>query len=90
MLRKLPDGVYQSGAGWILNELPQLEEQVLYDQFKAGGGFEGQYIADIAKQDNQRPIGIASTKNGISCPTLMQTQLNVLQCPSDPTDKTSA
>jgi prepilin-type N-terminal cleavage/methylation domain-containing protein len=32
-----PEGVYQSGAGWILNELPQLEEQALYDQFKAGG-----------------------------------------------------
>src|SRR3954463_15694954 len=36
-----PAGVYQSGAGWILHELPQLEEQALYDQFKAGGGFEG-------------------------------------------------
>ena len=35
-------------------------------------------------------IGIGSTKNGISCRALMQTQLKVLQCPSDPTDKTSA
>src|SRR4051812_33233089 len=31
-----PAGVYQSGAGWILNVLPQLEESVLYDQFKSG------------------------------------------------------
>ena len=32
-----------SGKGWILNTLPQLEEQSLYDQFEAGGAFEGQY-----------------------------------------------
>jgi prepilin-type N-terminal cleavage/methylation domain-containing protein/prepilin-type processing-associated H-X9-DG protein len=82
-----PDGVYQSGAGWILNELPQLEEQVLYDQFKAGGGFEGQYVRDIASKVTMQLIGIASTKNGISCPTLMQTQLTILRCPSDPSDK---
>lgn len=79
-----PAGMYQSGAGWILNELPQLEEQALYDQFKSGGGFEGQYIGDIASKVTMALIGIASTKNGISCPTLMQTQLNVLRCPSDP------
>ena len=32
-------------------------------------------------------IGIVSTKNGISCQALMQTQLKVLQCPSDTTEK---
>src|SRR3954453_13784181 len=82
-----PDGVYQSGAGWILNELPQLEEQALFDQFKTGGGFEGQYVADIASKVTKPLIGLASTKNGISCATLMQTQLSVIRCPSDPTDK---
>ena len=40
-----PPGVTQSAAGWILNTLPQLEEQSLYDQFKAGGAFEGQFEA---------------------------------------------
>jgi prepilin-type N-terminal cleavage/methylation domain-containing protein/prepilin-type processing-associated H-X9-DG protein len=75
----------QSGAGWILNTLPQLEEQTLFDQFKAGGGFEGQF-----KTPNSSPrtnIGIGSVKNGISCPDLMRTQLQILQCPSDNTDK---
>src|SRR5262245_576042 len=36
-----PSGVRQTGAGWILNMLPQLEEQPLYDKFKAYGAFEG-------------------------------------------------
>jgi prepilin-type N-terminal cleavage/methylation domain-containing protein/prepilin-type processing-associated H-X9-DG protein len=81
-----PPGVQQSGAGWILNTLPQLEEQTLYDQFKAGGGFEGQYRSVAAKLSSSN-FGLASTKNGISCPKLMQTQLQVLKCPSDPTDK---
>jgi prepilin-type N-terminal cleavage/methylation domain-containing protein/prepilin-type processing-associated H-X9-DG protein len=74
----------QSGAGWILNMLPQLEEQALYDQFKAGGAFEGQlrprsFAMTVAN------IGIASTNTakGISCPQLLQTQLQILSCPSD-------
>ncbi|HEX4412220.1 MAG TPA: DUF1559 domain-containing protein [Lacipirellulaceae bacterium] len=78
------NGAYQSGAGWILNELPELEEQALYDQFKAGGGFEGQIIPDIAGKASVPLVGIASTKNGVSCATLMGTQLKILQCPSDP------
>ena len=82
-----PAGVYQSGAGWILNSLPQLEETALYDQFRAGGAFEGQYVQDIASKVAMPLIGVGSTKNGISCGALMQTQLKVLQCPSDSTDK---
>jgi prepilin-type processing-associated H-X9-DG protein len=72
----------QTGAGWILNSLPQLEEQSLYDQFKAGGAFEGRFRvkALLVTLPN---LGIASTKNGISCPQLLQTQLQVLTCPSD-------
>src|SRR3954447_24167808 len=31
-----PAGVDQPGVGWILNMLPQLEEQPLFDQFKQG------------------------------------------------------
>jgi prepilin-type processing-associated H-X9-DG protein len=82
-----PAGVYQSGAGWILNSLPQLEETALYDQFKAGGGFEGQYVQDIASKVSMPLIGLASTKNGISCGKLMATEIKILQCPSDTTDK---
>src|SRR4051794_706762 len=37
--------VPQSGAGWILNMLPQLEETTLYDQFKQGGAFEYGYLS---------------------------------------------
>jgi prepilin-type N-terminal cleavage/methylation domain-containing protein/prepilin-type processing-associated H-X9-DG protein len=81
-----PVGVPQSGVGWILNSLPQLEEQPLFDQFKAGGAFEGQFRT-AATRLAVANCGLASTKNGISCPKLMQTVLNVLKCPSDPTEK---
>jgi prepilin-type N-terminal cleavage/methylation domain-containing protein/prepilin-type processing-associated H-X9-DG protein len=78
--------VLQNGAGWIFNTLPQLEESALYDQFKAGGAFEGRYRENSANLGNPSD-GIGSTKNGISCGALMATQLNVLKCPSDTTDK---
>jgi prepilin-type N-terminal cleavage/methylation domain-containing protein/prepilin-type processing-associated H-X9-DG protein len=78
--------IAQIGAGWIFNTLPQLEESALYDQFKAGGAFEGRYRENTANQGNSGD-GIGSTKNGISCGALMATQLNVLMCPSDTTDK---
>jgi prepilin-type N-terminal cleavage/methylation domain-containing protein/prepilin-type processing-associated H-X9-DG protein len=77
-----PPGVAQPGVGWILNMLPQVEEQSLYDQFKSAGVFEGSYqdghcrMAAIA-------TGLSSIKNGISGPDLMKTQINILQCPSD-------
>jgi prepilin-type N-terminal cleavage/methylation domain-containing protein/prepilin-type processing-associated H-X9-DG protein len=74
--------VPQVGVGWILNMLPQLEESALYDQFKAGGAFEGA-VYQQALGKVKTDAGIMSTKNGISCQALMQTQLKVLQCPSD-------
>ncbi len=79
-----PAGVDQPCAGWILNVLPQLEEQPLYDQFVQGGALEGSYTAGgggcIRPSLNK---GVGSLKNGISVPALMQTQLTVLECPSD-------
>jgi prepilin-type processing-associated H-X9-DG protein len=75
-------GLPQPGVGWILNTLPQLEEQSLYDRFKAGGAFEGSF-ADGRCRAPQLNRGLASVKNGISVPELMKTQLSVLQCPSD-------
>jgi prepilin-type N-terminal cleavage/methylation domain-containing protein/prepilin-type processing-associated H-X9-DG protein len=71
-------------AGWILNTLPQLEEQPLYDQFQQGGAFEGAYTAQGGGCRNPQPgKGMGSIKNGISVPALMQSQLPILQCPSD-------
>jgi prepilin-type N-terminal cleavage/methylation domain-containing protein/prepilin-type processing-associated H-X9-DG protein len=77
-----PAGVDQPGVGWILNMLPQLEEQPLFDQFKQGGAFEGSYQDGHCRQPAVG-FGLASIKNGISVPQLMKTQLSVLQCPSD-------
>jgi hypothetical protein len=69
-------------VGWILNILPQIEEQPLFDQFKAGGAFEGNFVAGLCARPTPNK-GLASIKNGISVPELMKTQLSVLQCPSD-------
>jgi prepilin-type N-terminal cleavage/methylation domain-containing protein/prepilin-type processing-associated H-X9-DG protein len=74
--------VPQHGVGWILNTLPQLEESALYDQFKQGGAFEGPFLQQAVGK-TMTGVGILSTKNGISCQGLMQTPLQVLQCPSD-------
>ena len=73
----------QSGAGWILNTMPQLEEQPLYDKFKAGGAFEGQFRKDFAHRTGLQDSGIISSENGVSCPQLLQTQLQILACPSN-------
>jgi len=72
----------QPAVGWILNTLPQLEEQPLFDRFRAGGAFEGTYGVGfcVSPRENR---GLASMKNGISVPELMKTQLSVLQCASD-------
>jgi prepilin-type N-terminal cleavage/methylation domain-containing protein len=60
-----------SGRGWILESLPFLEQQALYNEFKSKMGFEGRMFSG----------------QGIARPALagaMATQLPVLQCPSDP------
>jgi hypothetical protein len=77
-----PPGTPQPGVGWILNLLPQIEEQPLFDQFKQGGAFEGSYQVNRCRQPTTNR-GLASIKNGISVPELMKTQLSILQCPSD-------
>ena len=76
-------GREQPCAGWILQVLPQLEEQPLFDQFKQGGAFEGSYYAASLCRLPGPNRGLASLKNGISVPELMKTQLTILQCPSD-------
>jgi prepilin-type N-terminal cleavage/methylation domain-containing protein/prepilin-type processing-associated H-X9-DG protein len=77
-----PPGTPQPGVGWIVDMLPQLEEQPLYDKFQQGGAYEGSYqdsrcVAPAAGH------GLASIKNGISVPELMKQRLAILQCPSD-------
>jgi prepilin-type N-terminal cleavage/methylation domain-containing protein/prepilin-type processing-associated H-X9-DG protein len=76
----------QPGVGWILDMLPQIEEQSLYDEFKRGGAYEGQFRENKAHLTVGN-AGIISTKNGISCPKLLQTQLAILACPSDPSTR---
>jgi len=76
------DTTPQPAVGWILNTLPQLEEEALFDQFSAGGAFDGSFVNNLCV--SPRPDrGLASLENGISVPELMKSQLSVLQCPSD-------
>ncbi len=76
-----PDG-RGTAVGWMVKILPQIEEQPLFDQFKAGGAFEGQYIAGRGRAPAPG-FGLASEGNGVRVPDLMATQLDILQCPSD-------
>ena len=79
--------VPQSGVGWIVETLPQLEQGPLFDRFKLGGAFEGAFRADLPTTRKQANLGIFSTKNGISCFELMRTEIDVLKCPSDTSEK---
>ncbi len=79
--------VPQSGVGWIVETLPQLEQGPLYDRFKQGGAYEGRFRPDLPLARSAPNLGIFSTKNGISCPELMRTEIDVLKCPSDSSEK---
>ncbi|MEN1680085.1 MAG: DUF1559 domain-containing protein [Planctomycetota bacterium] len=78
------DGAEGGGpaSGWILETLPQMEQQALYDRFREGGAFDGvfQVGRGAAPQPN---FGLASINNGISVPELMAIEQTFLQCPSD-------
>lgn len=81
-----------TGVGWILQILPQMEQQSLYDRFRQVGAFEkgGQFpgasvCAFLGQQFPDLDLGIGSSKNGVSGPELMSTSLQGLHCPSDPT-----
>lgn len=77
-------GKYLSGKGWILSVLPQLEETALFDQFEAGGAFDGTgpFVGGLCRVGREG-FGLVSVKNGIRVPDLMKTQLPALQCPTD-------
>ena len=42
-LDTVPAGTEQPAVGWIVNTLPELEEQALFNKFKQGGAFEGSF-----------------------------------------------
>ena len=81
-----PDGE-GPGGGWILQVLPQLEEQALFDQFELGGAFEGVLpfvICTRGRVGIPGENGIGSANAGVpAAAELMSTQLPILQCPSD-------
>jgi prepilin-type N-terminal cleavage/methylation domain-containing protein/prepilin-type processing-associated H-X9-DG protein len=76
-------GKLQPAVGWIIETLPQIEQQPLFNQFKNGGAYEGKFRTGVKPTMAVPGIGIVSTKNGISCMELLKTQLDVLHCPSD-------
>lgn len=67
------DRTGRTGRGWITELLPFLEQQSLYDQFKAAGAFKGMFIQ---KEGMKRDV--PAVREG------MATQLKILHCPSDP------
>ena len=69
-------------AGWIIQALPQLEEQALYDLFKQGGAFNGFWTVGRGRSPTPG-TGLGSNENGVVVPELMATQLEMVMCPSD-------
>lgn len=68
-----------NGKGWIVDVLPQLEQQSLYDALKPG--FDG------SGGNNNNFIAVASNGRGMGrreLRTFIDDQLPVLTCPSDP------
>ncbi|QDU90231.1 hypothetical protein Pla175_36330 [Pirellulimonas nuda] len=66
------------GKGWIVDILPQLEEQALYDGMKPG------FVGDFTKSLAGRGMGLRAIRENY-----IGQQLKVLTCPSDPSATTS-
>ena len=62
----------RNGKGWIVSILPAIEQQAIYDKFALG--FAGDVNAGGGLKDPQ-------------CAQVLQTQLDALLCPSDPSSK---
>lgn len=76
-------GATMNGSSWIVQAMPQMEEQSLFDQFEAEGAFEGNINSAVAFCTRPRPgFGMRSARIA-----LMQTPMPLLNCPSD--DKAS-
>ena len=76
----VPPGSKTSGVSWILNLLPYIEQSSLHAQFKLAGVYEGQFN-NCTQTGPDR--GLSSSNGGLLGTDLVQTQLPVLQCPSD-------
>ena len=67
------DQTGRTGKGWITELLPYLEQQPLYDRFKAAGAFDGHFELARGMRRNNPEVRAG-----------MATILPVLTCPSDP------
>jgi type II secretory pathway pseudopilin PulG len=75
----------QTGKGWILSILPQLEQTALFKTFADNDGFKGQMGSGTS-------TGLARAAGGIqrpACLPAMATKLSILACPSDPSARIS-
>jgi prepilin-type N-terminal cleavage/methylation domain-containing protein/prepilin-type processing-associated H-X9-DG protein len=71
----------ENGSGWIVWTLPYLEEQALFDRFKSSHALEGFFDAHLgATSAGNKGLGL----NTPEVRELIQTPLQLLRCPSDP------
>src|SRR5438552_2377452 len=71
----------ENGSSWIVSTLPYLEEQVMYDRFKAGGALKDRYDAYAgAAASGNKGIGL----NTPEVRELIATRLSLVRCPTDP------
>jgi prepilin-type N-terminal cleavage/methylation domain-containing protein/prepilin-type processing-associated H-X9-DG protein len=80
------DPAAQTGKGWILNSLPFLEQQSLFESFASNGGFSG-------RMGSGNGNGMGGAAGGIqrpACLPFMKVKLSAVRCPSDTSDRTSS
>ncbi|MEQ8836375.1 MAG: DUF1559 domain-containing protein, partial [Lacipirellulaceae bacterium] len=70
------DNNLETGVGWQLMLLPQLEQQSLFDQFDSLGALEGFFNAPSSS-------GLGLQRQAVLDAGLLQTQLPTYMCPSD-------
>jgi prepilin-type N-terminal cleavage/methylation domain-containing protein/prepilin-type processing-associated H-X9-DG protein len=71
----------ENGSGWIVWTLPYLEEQALFDRFKSSHALDGFFDAHQgATSGGNKGLGL----NTPEVRELIQTPLQLLRCPSDP------
>ena len=73
-----------TGKGWIVEILPQIEQQGLFDQFMTALATPTGRAKFVAKKSNGRGMGIAELRTHVA------NQLPLLSCPSDDSAQPSA
>ena len=71
---RFPGGDLQTGRGWIVEVLPQLEQNNLYNQMDEAEAFNSSF---------QSGQGMRNAATGIGGQNLMALELDILKCPSD-------